>query len=114
MSRKRPRDAVLAASMLPPPGILAREETVAINIPASGDAEVEATETQNGTGKCVADVASAPQKRFSSIRIADDGMETSSSDKLWPPNQDSIRNGHVNFGKYRLSAFLQNVSIIVN
>lgn len=97
MSRKRPRE--------PAPAVA---DAVSITIPAQEKSKNGAkngtdsppvvaaasgssgSSTSNGNG-------TTTQKRFSSIRIEDDGMETSSSDNLWPPSDESIRNGHVNF-----------------
>lgn len=92
MSRKRPRDATvpLAAGRT--------DESVSIEI-SSADEQQPANghNNNNGTSSTTTTGNGATQKRFSSIRIDDDGMETGSSDNCWPPNQDSIRNGHVNF-----------------
>lgn len=89
MSRKRPREP-------------APVDAVSISIPA--EKSKNGGTTKNGTDSPSVVVAGGSsngngttQKRFSSIRIEDDGMETGSSDNLWPPSDESIRNGHVNF-----------------
>lgn len=79
MSRKRPRE-----SAVPPTSA----DSVTIEIPTD---EHSRNGGANGTGSGVT------QKRFSSIRLNDDGMEMGSGDNLWPPNPDSLQNGHMNY-----------------
>lgn len=117
MSRKRPREPA------PVP-----DGTVTISIPErakNGSSSSSNGEAKNGTDSGVSASGSssnnsssnngATQKRFSSIRIEDDGMETGSSDNLWPPSDESIRNGHVNFdmpsSSSRPSAVVASVSV---
>lgn len=104
MSRKRPREPV------PVPAAPDAPVSVTISIPerptnGNTNGTQNGTDSVNGGGGAGGTSSSnsstsnngATQKRFSSIRIEDDGMETSSSDNFWPPSDDSIRNGHVNF-----------------
>ncbi|XP_055605261.1 sericin-2-like [Uranotaenia lowii] len=124
MSRKRPRESVLTSSA--PQSVVGvssssrSEDSVAIGMPLdSGNEDVSSSggerQATNGNGvnrngvsgvvvvngtagssSSSSGASSVTSKRFSSIRIEDDGMETERSDSSWPPHQDSIRNGHVN------------------
>lgn len=92
MSRKRPRDATV-------PLLGRSEESISIEIPSDEpQSEQQQQPTTNGTNNNGTTPSNgATHKRFSSIRIDDDGMETGSGDNFWPPNQESFRNGHVSF-----------------
>lgn len=67
------------------------EESVSIEIP-TGEQIQNSGDGANGSNNGSSN--GATQKRFSSIRIADDGMEMGSSDNFWPPNPNSLHNGH--------------------
>ncbi|XP_055541478.1 choline-phosphate cytidylyltransferase B-like isoform X1 [Wyeomyia smithii] len=100
-SRKRPRDTTLSERSD------TGEVSVAVDFAPAGaefsinvqrlqqTSQANGSDTANGGGgSTVAD------KRFSSISIADDGLEVDSGDKFWPPNQDSVRNGRMNFDSH--------------
>lgn len=73
------------------------EESVSIEIP-TGEQIQNSGDGANGSNNGSSN--GATQKRFSSIRIADDGMEMGSSDNFWPPNPNSLHNGHGDYGKH--------------
>lgn len=91
ISRKRPREATIVPIERP-------NESISIDIP-SDEPLTNGTDNNGGTAPTAgtSNGNGVTQKRFSSIRIDDDGMETGSGDNCWPPNQDSVRNGHVSF-----------------
>ncbi|XP_038115015.1 choline-phosphate cytidylyltransferase B isoform X1 [Culex quinquefasciatus] len=96
MSRKRPREPA------PVPASPDESSSVSITIPerpknGAGGAKNGTDSGVSGSNSGSSNNNGATQKRFSSIRIEDDGMETGSSDNFWPPSDESIRNGHVSF-----------------
>lgn len=98
MSRKRPREPA------PVPASPDESSSVSITIPerpknGAGGAKNGTDSGVSGSNSGSSNNNGATQKRFSSIRIEDDGMETGSSDNFWPPSDESIRNGHVSFGE---------------
>lgn len=99
MSRKRPREIAIAAPVTASAAAVVggrTEESIAIEIPTGGHSQNGGGgDGANGNGSS----NGATQKRFSSIRIDDDGMEMGSSDNFWPPNPGSLHNGHVDYGE---------------
>ncbi|EDS27368.1 cholinephosphate cytidylyl transferase B2 [Culex quinquefasciatus] len=107
MSRKRPREPA------PVPASPDESSSVSITIPerpknGAGGAKNGTDSGVSGSNSGSSNNNGATQKRFSSIRIEDDGMETGSSDNFWPPSDESIRNGHVSFGDDPLGVLSQN------
>ncbi|XP_053668903.1 choline-phosphate cytidylyltransferase B-like [Anopheles marshallii] len=114
MSRKRPRDSLsdMPGSANTSTGRLTIDETVSITIDPNGELEDRlATQEQQQHSPQVqvdatavsadgtADSMNGSSKRFSSIRIVDEGIEPGHADNFWPPNNDGALNGHVNFGQ---------------
>ncbi|XP_052902330.1 choline-phosphate cytidylyltransferase B-like [Anopheles moucheti] len=115
MSRKRPRDSLSdmpGSANTSSTGRLTIDETVSITIDPNGELEDRlATQEQQQLSPQVQDVATAvsadgtadsmngSSRRFSSIRIVDEGIEPGHADNFWPPNNDGAQNGHVNFAQ---------------
>uniref|UniRef100_A0A182TXG2 Uncharacterized protein n=1 Tax=Anopheles melas TaxID=34690 RepID=A0A182TXG2_9DIPT len=114
MSRKRPRESLgdMMTSSSSSAARLTIDETVSITIDPNGALEDRlATQHQQHlqADSTVAPAAASADgtpdnsmngssRRFSSIRLVDEGIEPSHSDHCWPPNNDGALNGHVNFG----------------
>ncbi|XP_040164566.1 choline-phosphate cytidylyltransferase B-like isoform X1 [Anopheles arabiensis] len=116
MSRKRPRESLgdMMASSSSSAARLTIDETVSITIDPNGALEDRLATQHQQHLQADSTVATAPaaasadgtpdnsmngsSRRFSSIRLVDEGIEPSHSDHCWPPNNDGALNGHVNFG----------------
>ncbi|XP_053671294.1 choline-phosphate cytidylyltransferase B-like [Anopheles nili] len=111
MSRKRPRDSLdnMPGNGSNSTGRLTIDETVSITIDPNGELEdrlatprlpadeASAASRQLTDGIGTMDSMNGSSKRFSSIRIVDDGIEPGHGDYIWPPYTEGAVNGHVNF-----------------
>lgn len=103
MSRKRPRESALVVAV-GDSSLTEQEEP----------SEHYHNGTSNGTGDIMNGSASngTTGKRSSGIRITEHGMEVGHSDNCWPPDQDGIKNGHVNFDAPSSSSSLRSGPVV--